>query len=110
LNEDEQILCGADRENSRIQCFNSNTGEFLRQIHVENNQNIGPIFAIDFAPNTNGICQRKKNFIPNNLGTVLFAVTGGSAAKKKVYMINAKSGDILTSFDSNSNVVSVKEC
>ena len=36
------------------------------------------------------------------LGTILFAVTGGAqTANKKVYMIDARTGDILTSFDSN---------
>ena len=55
LNEDAQLLCGADRENYRIQCFNSNTGEFQRQIRVEMKDNIGPIYAIEFAPNTNGL-------------------------------------------------------
>ena len=35
-------------------------------------------------------------------GTVLFAVTGGAETPvKKVYMIDARTGDILTSFDSN---------
>ena len=55
LNEDAQLLCGADRENYRIQCFNSQTGEFRRQIRVEVKDNIGPIYAIEFAPNTNGL-------------------------------------------------------
>ncbi|CAF5011291.1 unnamed protein product, partial [Rotaria socialis] len=88
LNEDAQLLCGADRENYRIQCFDANTGEFQRQIRVETKDNIGPIYAIEFAPNTNG--------------TVLFAVTGGTDTPvKKVYMIDARTGDILTSFDSN---------
>lgn len=54
LNEEAQILCAADRDNYRIQCFNSNTGEFLRQIRVDGKDNIGPIYAIDFAPDTNG--------------------------------------------------------
>ena len=36
------------------------------------------------------------------LGTILFAVTGGDQiAEKKVYMIDAQSGEILTSFDAN---------
>ena len=35
-------------------------------------------------------------------GSVLFAVNGGSETRvKKVYMIDARTGDILTSFDSN---------
>ncbi|CAF3723594.1 unnamed protein product [Rotaria sp. Silwood1] len=91
LNEDAQLLCGADRENFRIQCFNSNTGEFQRQIRVEKKETIGAIYAIEFAPNTNG--------------TILFAVTGGEQTlNKKVYMIDAQNGDILTSFDSNPNL------
>jgi len=50
-----QLLCGADRENYRMQCFNSNTGEFQRQIRVEVKDNIRPIYAMEFAPNTNGL-------------------------------------------------------
>lgn len=49
------MICGADRENFRIQCFNLNTGEFIRQIRVEKDQSIGAIYAIEFAPNTNGL-------------------------------------------------------
>ncbi|CAF3800134.1 unnamed protein product [Rotaria sordida] len=91
LNEDAQLLCGADRENFRIQCFNSNTGEFQRQIRVEITEKIGAIYAIEFAPNTNG--------------TILFAVTGGAqTSNKKVYMIDAQKGEILTSFDSNPHL------
>ncbi|UJR29117.1 hypothetical protein I4U23_010331 [Adineta vaga] len=91
LNEDAQLVCGADRENFRIQCFNSNTGEFQRQIRVEPNSTIGAIYAIEFVPNANG--------------TILFAVTGGmQTEKKKVYMIDAQTGDILTSFDSNPSL------
>ncbi len=59
LNEDAPLLCGADRENYRIQCVNSNTGEFQRQIHVEAKDNIGPIYAIEFPPNTNGLSKKK---------------------------------------------------
>ncbi|CAF4863663.1 unnamed protein product, partial [Rotaria socialis] len=40
------------------------------------------------------------------LGTVLFAVTGGTDTPvKKVYMIDARTGDILTSFDSNPHLI-----
>lgn len=105
LNEEAQLLCAADRENYRIQCFNSNTGEFLRQIRVEPKDNIGPIYAIEFAPNANGLFAHSLSFISNTFsieGTVLFAVTGGAEVPvKKVYMIDARTGDILTSFDSN---------
>jgi len=52
------------------------------------------------------VCFRKRNkrilIIKFNLGTILFAVTGGlQTLNKKVYMIDAQTGDILTSFDSN---------
>ena len=64
LNEEAQLICGADRENFRIQCFNSNTGDFIRQIRVEKDQSIGAIYAIEFASNTNGLsslCTRTAN-------------------------------------------------
>ncbi|CAF4637467.1 unnamed protein product, partial [Rotaria magnacalcarata] len=54
LNENAQLLCGADRENFRIQCFNLTTGEFLRQIRVEKKDKIGAIYAIEFVPKANG--------------------------------------------------------
>lgn len=44
---------------------------------------------------------RSSNTISSSLGTILFAVTGGAqTANKKVYMIDARTGDILTSFES----------
>lgn len=98
------MLCAADRDNYRIQCFNSNTGEFLRQIRVEGKDNIGPIYAIEFAPETNGSFLLVHHSLDTFFlsGTVLFAVNGGTeSAVKKVYMIDARTGDILTSFDSN---------
>ncbi len=86
--------------------MNSNTGEFQRQIRVELKDNIGPIYAIEFAPNTNGMFESKHRIdtfcLFSILGTALFAVTGGTETPiKKVYMIDARTGDILTSFDSN---------
>jgi hypothetical protein len=107
LNEEAKLLCGADRENSRIQCFNSDTGAFLRQIYVEKKDKTCPIYAIEFAPQTNGVYSRETmsngaNKLLLRLGTILFAVTGGDQiAEKKVYMIDAQSGEILTSFDAN---------
>ena len=61
LHEQAQLICAADRENNRIQCFNSTTGNFIRQIRVEKNDPIGPIYAITFVPNTNGLL--RKSFI-----------------------------------------------
>lgn len=60
LNEEAQLICGADRENFRIQCFNSKTGDFIRQIRVEKKENIGPIYAIEFAPNVNGLFKQNQ--------------------------------------------------
>ena len=105
LNENAQLLCAADRENYRIQCFNSTSGEFLRQIRVEKKNNIGAIYAIEFIPNSNGQWCHPSTISPSlggfDLGTILFAVTGGAqVTTKKVYMIDAQNGDILTSFDS----------
>ncbi|CAF1189885.1 unnamed protein product, partial [Didymodactylos carnosus] len=91
LNEEQKLLCGADRENYRIQCFDLQ-GQFQRQIHVEQKNTIAPIYAIEFTPTANS--------------TVLYAVTGGQAQIKKVYLINARDGKILTSFEPNSHLVS----
>jgi hypothetical protein len=55
LNEDAKLLCAADRDNFRIQCFHSNTGEFQRQIRVGKKETVGTIYAIDFVPNTNSL-------------------------------------------------------
>jgi hypothetical protein len=67
LNEDEQLLCGADRENFRIQCFHPDAGNFLRQIRVEKKETNGAIYAIAFAPNANGLLQIEKNIDKRNL-------------------------------------------
>jgi hypothetical protein len=53
LHEPLEILCAADRENSRIKCFNSTTGDFLRQIRLKGKE-ICPIYAIEFAPDSTG--------------------------------------------------------
>lgn len=55
LNEQIELICGADQENFRIQCFNSSTGEFLREIHVEKKEVRGALFAIEFVQNDNGM-------------------------------------------------------
>jgi hypothetical protein len=60
LNEDAELICGADRENFRIQCYNSKSGEFQRQIRVEKKGTIGAIYAIEFAPNANGLLDNQE--------------------------------------------------
>ncbi|CAF1125696.1 unnamed protein product [Adineta ricciae] len=90
LNEDAYLLCAADRENFRIQCFHSETGNFLRQIHVEPRGTNGAIYAIEFAPHVKGA------------NALLFAVTGGpQTANEKIYVINAQNGEIVTLFERN---------
>ena len=58
---------------------------------------------LNSAPNSNGLNSSKQRALLSSIvGTVLFAVTGGAETTiKKVYMIDARTGDILTSFDSN---------
>ncbi|CAF4056558.1 unnamed protein product [Adineta steineri] len=88
LNEGAQLLCAADRENFRIQCFHPYSGQFLRQIHVEKKGTNGAIYAIEFASNTNE--------------PILFAVTGGAqTSAKKIYIINAETGDVLKALERN---------
>ena len=55
LNEEPFLLCAADRENLRIQCFHSETATFLRQIHVEPKGTNAAIYAIEFAPHVDGL-------------------------------------------------------
>jgi len=47
--EQENILCVADRENRRIQCFDLE-GNFLRQMHAP--EITGKVFAVSFDPVT----------------------------------------------------------
>ncbi|UJR10829.1 hypothetical protein I4U23_015016 [Adineta vaga] len=96
LNEDAQLICAADRENFRIQCFHPDTGNFLRQIHVEPRGTMGAIYAIEFASTTNG--------------AILFAVTGGpQTANEKIYMINAQNGEIMKSFGVDSHLTAAHD-
>ena len=48
LAEDKSMLCAADRENGRIQCFNCHNGTFLMQIH---SRQMGTrIFSVAYTP------------------------------------------------------------
>jgi peptidylamidoglycolate lyase len=48
LAEDKQMLCVADRENGRIQCFNCHSGSFIVQFH---SPEMGSrIFSVAYSP------------------------------------------------------------
>nr|CAD7459162.1 unnamed protein product [Timema tahoe] len=53
LAEDKQLLCVADRENGRIQCFNCNDGTFVMQVHSK--ELGGRIFSVAYAPVQDGL-------------------------------------------------------
>ncbi|XP_022106614.1 peptidyl-glycine alpha-amidating monooxygenase B-like [Acanthaster planci] len=81
LAEKQQLLCVADRENGRILCFNSTTGEYDRQITSEDFG--GRVFAIAY----------------NNEEDVLYAVNGPTNEEYyriKGFTIGLDSGRILS--------------
>jgi peptidylamidoglycolate lyase len=48
LAEDKEMLCVADRENGRIQCFNSHNGSFIAQYR---SREMGSrIFSMAYSP------------------------------------------------------------
>nr|CAD7393950.1 unnamed protein product [Timema cristinae] len=53
LAEDKQLLCVADRENGRIQCFNCHNGTFVMQVHSK--ELGGRIFSVAYAPVQDGL-------------------------------------------------------
>ncbi|XP_050801608.1 peptidyl-glycine alpha-amidating monooxygenase isoform X4 [Gopherus flavomarginatus] len=76
-------LCVADRENGRIQCFRSETGEFTREIK---HKLFGTeLFAVSYVP-----------------GGLLFAVNGmpypGDIEPVQGFMLNFSTGEIMDTF------------
>ncbi|XP_074851374.1 peptidyl-glycine alpha-amidating monooxygenase isoform X2 [Carettochelys insculpta] len=76
-------LCVADRENGRIQCFKSETGEFIREIK---HKLFGrELFAVSYTP-----------------GGLLFAVNGmphpGDTAPVQGFVMNFSTGEIIDTF------------
>ncbi|XP_074935949.1 peptidyl-glycine alpha-amidating monooxygenase isoform X8 [Phalacrocorax aristotelis] len=76
-------LCVADRENGRIQCFRSQTGEFIREIK---HKSFGrELFAVSYVP-----------------GGLLFAVNGmpypGEAEPVQGFVMNFSTGEIIDTF------------
>lgn len=94
LHEASSLLCVADRENYRVQCFDVN-GNFM---HQSVDKEFGPIYGISFAANN---------------GTVLYAINGfaGGALQqqyeKKVILIQVTDGSIMATISvDQSEVVS----
>jgi hypothetical protein len=91
LHEDSSILCVADRENYRIQCFDVN-GNFM---HQSVDKQYGPIYGISFAANN---------------GTVLYAINGYAAGtlkqyEKKVVLIQVTDGSIMATISVDQSEV-----
>ena len=89
LHEAQNLLCVADRENFRIQCFDLN-GNFL---HETSSADFGPIYSVAFAANN---------------ASVLYAVNGYNSRKdtqydKKIFLISTKTGSVTGSINLNEN-------
>ncbi len=85
LHEAQNLLCVADRENYRIQCFDLN-GNNLLQISSDE---FGPIYSVAFAANN---------------ASVLYAINGYNSRTetqndKKIFLISTKTGKILGSIN-----------
>ncbi|XP_059213352.1 peptidyl-glycine alpha-amidating monooxygenase B isoform X1 [Centropristis striata] len=81
---DRQEVCVADRENGRIQCFMTETGEFVKEIKKE--EFGGEVFAITFSPAGDGL---------------IFAVNGESpysSAPLRGFVIDYQTTEILDTF------------
>ncbi|KAE8284730.1 Peptidyl-glycine alpha-amidating monooxygenase B [Larimichthys crocea] len=81
---ERQEVCVADRENGRIQCFITETGEFVKEIKKE--EFGGKVFAITFSPAGGGL---------------IFAVNGASAYRSvplSGFVINYSTKEILDTF------------
>ncbi|XP_069819073.1 peptidyl-glycine alpha-amidating monooxygenase isoform X5 [Dendropsophus ebraccatus] len=79
---DQGQLCVADRENGRIQCFQAETGRFVREIK---HRDFGSeVFAVSYIP-----------------GGILFAVNGKSywdSVPVQGFVMNFTTGEILSTF------------
>jgi hypothetical protein len=90
LHEQQNLLCVADRENLRIQCFDLN-GNNIVQINSE----FGPIYGVAFASNN---------------ATTLFAVNGYNSRsetqfEKKVFLFDVKTGNSIGAINLNNDAM-----
>ncbi|KAL5287629.1 hypothetical protein ACFFRR_008495 [Megaselia abdita] len=100
LLQDKNIVCAADRENGRIQCFTALNGTFVGQFH---SQTIGDrLFSMAYSPASNG-----QFFIVNGPDSPNTPVSG--------YVMDYKSKNVLSRFGaqnfqfSNPHDVAVSE-
>ena len=90
LHEQQNLLCVADRENYRVQCFDLN-GNFL---HETSMADYGPVYSVTFG---------------NNNGSVLYAINGYNSRlkaqyEKKIVLISTKSGAITGSIALSADI------
>ena len=87
LHESQNLICVADRENYRVQCFDLN-GNFLFET---SSAEFGPIYSVAFAANN---------------ASVLYAVNGFNSKlenqfDKKIFLISTKTGKLIGSINLN---------
>jgi DNA-binding beta-propeller fold protein YncE len=85
LHESQNLLCVADRENYRVQCFDLNGNNLLQVSSAD----FGPIYSVAFAANN---------------ASVLYAINGYSSRMetqfdKKIFLISTKTGKVLGSIN-----------
>lgn len=89
--EDRNLLCVADRENGRVQCFNSLNGTFAFEISSDL---IGPrLFSVAYTPTHGGLF-----FIVNGPSTLATPVQG--------FVVDARSLKIVSKFQAGSEQLS----
>ncbi len=91
VHEASSVICVADRENYRVQCFDLN-GNFM---HQSVDKEFGPIYSISFAANN---------------GSVLYAINGYAAQKeiqyeKRIILIRVSDGSIIGTINLDQNEV-----
>ncbi|TRY67348.1 hypothetical protein TCAL_12467 [Tigriopus californicus] len=88
LASDKNLICVADRENGRIQCFNADSGNFVRSLQPP--EMGSTVYSVDYAPVGGGriyaVCG------PEPFGVLTGKVTQG-------YVIDINSGNVLSTFN-----------
>lgn len=92
LHESNNLICVADRENRRVQCFDL-LGNFMFQ--SSNDNEFGPIYGVAFA---------KQN------SSILFALNGFNIAQdkqheRKVFLIETKHGNVIDQIYLDQNLI-----
>lgn len=92
LHEGNNLICVADRENYRVQCFDLN-GNFM---HQSTDKEYGPIYGVSFASNN---------------GSVLYAINGYAANKetqyeKKILLIQVSDGSVIGTVNVDQDLLS----